>query len=73
MIPLIYVGYLPLLGNYLTTMYFAVALDGNHEPLLLAVGLGTLECEESWVWFMRKFKECLCDNIEIVFISHLCG
>ena len=59
MIPLIYVGYLPLLGSFLTTMYFAVALDGNHEPLLLALGLGTLQCEESWRWFMMRLRDCL--------------
>ncbi|XP_042752046.2 uncharacterized protein LOC111903342 [Lactuca sativa] len=72
MIPLIYVGYLPLLGSYLTTMYFAVALDGNHEPLLLAVGLGTLECEESWRWFMMRLKDCLGEDIEVGFIRNLC-
>ncbi|XP_023741380.1 uncharacterized protein LOC111889465 [Lactuca sativa] len=53
-------------------MYFAVALDGNHEPLLLAIGLGTLECEESWRWFMMKLKECLGEDTEVGFISNLC-
>nr|KAJ0198216.1 hypothetical protein LSAT_V11C700366890 [Lactuca sativa] len=72
MMPLIYVGYLPLLGSYLTTMYFVVALDGNHESLLLAVGLRTLECEEYWQWFMMKLKECLGDDTEVGFISNLC-
>mgnify|MGYP002759198687 CR=1 FL=1 len=72
MIPLIYVGYLPLLGSFLTTMYFAVALDGNHEPLLLAIGLGTLQCEESWRWFMMRLKDCLGEDIEVGFISNLC-
>ena len=71
-IPLIFVGYAPLIGNNVTTMYFAVALDGNHEPLLLAFGLGTIECEESWTWFIRRLKECLGYSTEVGFISHLC-
>ncbi|XP_023753419.1 uncharacterized protein LOC111901779 [Lactuca sativa] len=53
-------------------MYFVVALDGNHEPLLLAIGLGTLECEESWRWFMMKLKEFLGEDTEVGFISNLC-
>ncbi|KAL7594303.1 hypothetical protein Lser_V15G27491 [Lactuca serriola] len=72
MIPLLYVGYLPLLGSYLTTMYLAVALDGNHEPLLLEIGLGTLECEESWRWLTMKLKECLGEDTNVGFISNLC-
>ncbi|XP_052622676.1 uncharacterized protein LOC128127966 [Lactuca sativa] len=53
-------------------MYFALGLDGNHEPLLIAIGLGTLECEESWRWFMMKLKECLGEDTEVGFISNLC-
>ncbi|XP_052627784.1 uncharacterized protein LOC128134273 [Lactuca sativa] len=53
-------------------MYFLVALDGNHEPLLLAIGLGTLECEESWRWFIMKLKDCLGEDTDVGFISNLC-
>ncbi|XP_023749175.1 uncharacterized protein LOC111897443 [Lactuca sativa] len=53
-------------------MYFVVALDGNHEPLLLAVALGPLECEESWLWFMMKLKDFLGEDTEVGFISNLC-
>ncbi|KAL7607105.1 uncharacterized protein LOC111906874 [Lactuca sativa] len=53
-------------------MYFEVDFDGNNEPLLLAIGLGTLECEESWRWFIMKLKECLGEDIDDGFISNLC-
>ncbi|KAL7601494.1 hypothetical protein Lser_V15G22050 [Lactuca serriola] len=30
-----------------------------------------INCDESWVWFMRRLKECLGDNMEVGFISHM--
>ncbi|XP_023750117.2 uncharacterized protein LOC111898439 [Lactuca sativa] len=52
-------------------MYIAVALDGNHEPLLIAFALGTINCDNSWLWFMRRLKDCFDDNTEFGFISHM--
>ncbi|XP_023729152.1 uncharacterized protein LOC111876807 [Lactuca sativa] len=52
-------------------MYIVVVLDGNHEPLLIAFALGTINCDNSWLWFMRRLKECLVDNTEVGFISHM--
>ncbi|KAL7607563.1 hypothetical protein Lser_V15G18042 [Lactuca serriola] len=71
MIPIIFVGQVPLIGAYVTSMYIVVALVGNHEPLLIAFALGTINCDNSWLWFMRRLKDCLGDNTEFGFISHM--
>ncbi|KAL7585394.1 hypothetical protein Lser_V15G41996 [Lactuca serriola] len=46
MIPIICVGHIPLIGTYITSMCIAVVLDGNHEPLLLAFALGTINYDD---------------------------
>ena len=71
MIPTIFVGIVPLIGTNITTMYVVVALGGNHEPLIIAFALGSVDCDEAWIWFMRRLKECLGDSIEVGFISHM--
>ncbi|KAL7609222.1 hypothetical protein Lser_V15G12616 [Lactuca serriola] len=71
MIPIIFVGQVPLIEAYVRSMYIVVALDENHEPLLIAFALGTTNSDNSRLWFMRRLKECLGDNTEVGFISHM--
>nr|KAJ0222610.1 hypothetical protein LSAT_V11C200054980 [Lactuca sativa] len=58
MIPTIFVTHVPLIGANITTMYIALALDGNHEPLIIAFTLVSTDYDEAWTWFMRSLKEC---------------
>lgn len=71
MIPIIFVAHVPLIGTKITTMYIAIALDVNHEPLLIAFALGTKDCDDSWAWFMGRLKECLGDSTKVGFIIHM--
>lgn len=71
MITIIFFCHVPLIGTNITTMYIAVALDENHESLLIAFALGTIDCDDSWAWFMRRLKECIGDNVKNGFISHM--
>ncbi|XP_023738963.1 uncharacterized protein LOC111886963 [Lactuca sativa] len=41
------------------------------NPLLIAFALGTINCDNSWLLFMRRLKYCLGDNTEFGFISHM--
>ena len=71
MIPTLFVAHVPLIGTNITTMYLAHALDGNHETLIIAFALRSVDCDEAWTWFMRRLKECLGDTTEFGFISHI--
>ncbi|GJT91788.1 transmembrane 9 superfamily member 11-like protein [Tanacetum coccineum] len=58
-----------LKGEFLGTMYLAVAMDGNNQILPLAYGVGKSETFRSWDWFLRKLKECITgkqDNLTII-------
>ncbi|GJU17683.1 zinc finger, CCHC-type containing protein [Tanacetum coccineum] len=48
-----------LKGEFLGTMYLAVAMDGNNQILPLAYGVGKSETFRSWDWFLTKLKECI--------------
>ncbi|GJY35921.1 reverse transcriptase domain-containing protein [Tanacetum coccineum] len=59
-----------LKGEFLGTMYLAVAMDGNNQILPLAYGVGKSETFRSWDWFLRKLKECITgkqDNLTIIY------
>ncbi|GJT18436.1 transmembrane 9 superfamily member 11-like protein [Tanacetum coccineum] len=57
--PLIIIDGAHLKGEFLGTMYLAVAMDGNNQILPLAYGVGKSETFRSWDWFLTKFKECI--------------
>nr|GFA77563.1 hypothetical protein [Tanacetum cinerariifolium] len=67
--PLIIIDGAHLKGEYLGTMYLAVAMAGNNQILPLAYGVGKSETFRSWDWFLRKIKECIIgkqDNLTII-------
>ncbi|GJW95814.1 transmembrane 9 superfamily member 11-like protein [Tanacetum coccineum] len=67
--PLIIIDGAHLKGEFLGTMYLAVAMDGNNQILPLAYGVGKSETFRSWDWFLRKLKECITgkqDNLTII-------
>ena len=45
--------------SYVGLMIIIVALDGNHDKVLLAFGLGIIESEGGWTWFLWRLNECL--------------
>nr|GFA68659.1 hypothetical protein [Tanacetum cinerariifolium] len=67
--PLIIIDGAHLKGEFLGTMYLAVAMAGNNQILPLAYGVGKSETFRSWDWFLRKIKECIIgkqDNLTII-------
>nr|GEX38395.1 protein FAR1-related sequence 6-like [Tanacetum cinerariifolium] len=57
--PLIIIDGAHLKGEFLSTMYLSVAMNGNNQILLLAYGVGKSETFRSWDWFLTKLKECI--------------
>nr|GEU89762.1 hypothetical protein [Tanacetum cinerariifolium] len=67
--PLIIIDGAHLKGEFLGSMYLAVAMDGNNQILPLAYGVGKSETFRSWDWILRKLKECIIgkqDNLTII-------
>ncbi|GJU82231.1 putative reverse transcriptase domain-containing protein [Tanacetum coccineum] len=57
-------------GEFLGTMYLAVAMDGSNQILPLAYRVGNSETFKSWDWFLTKLKECIIgkqDHLTIIF------
>lgn len=52
-------------------MYLALALDRNHEPMIIAFALRSVDYDDAWTWFMRSLKECLGDTTKVGFIIHM--
>nr|GEU30595.1 hypothetical protein [Tanacetum cinerariifolium] len=57
--PLIMIDSAHLKGEFLGTMYLAVAMDGNNQIMPLAYRVGKSKIFRSWDWFLRKLKECI--------------
>ncbi|GKD89006.1 ankyrin repeat-containing protein [Tanacetum coccineum] len=57
--PLIIIDGAHLKGEFLGTLYLAVAMDGNNQILPLAYGMRKSETFKSWDWFLTKLKECI--------------
>lgn len=70
-LPVIFLECLPLNGPYVHTMYVAVSVDGNHQPLPIAIGLGISESLDSWTWFLMRLHECFRNAREVCFITKL--
>nr|GEW11779.1 hypothetical protein [Tanacetum cinerariifolium] len=67
--PLIIIDGAHLKGEFLDTMYLAVAMDGNKQILPRAYGVGKSETLRSCDWFLRKLEECIIgkqDNLTVI-------
>ncbi|KAL4579914.1 hypothetical protein LXL04_016084 [Taraxacum kok-saghyz] len=67
----VFVGSAPLRGNRVGTMFTAVVVDGNRQPLLVAYGFGVRENVRTWTWFLTMLKDCMRDAREVAFISNV--
>nr|GEX27283.1 transposase, MuDR, MULE transposase domain protein [Tanacetum cinerariifolium] len=62
-----------LKGTYKGTNLVLVGMDGNNQFVPIATGVSQGETEESWTWFLLKFKECIGEvpNLAIITNRHL--
>ena len=62
-------------GAFLRTKYrgqlpCAIAIDTNSQLYPLAFGVVDSECHASWIWFLRKLREVIGEDVEeLAFIS----
>ena len=67
--PLIIIDAAHLKGHYQGTNMVAVGMDGNNQIIPIATGVSQSETAESWIWFMRKLKECIGEVPNLAIIS----
>nr|KAJ0210515.1 hypothetical protein LSAT_V11C400160820 [Lactuca sativa] len=67
----LYIGSVRLRGDYLKTMFVAVAKDGNNLTIPIAFGMAFENNVVSSTWFLMRLKECLGEGKEVAFISNM--
>ena len=58
-----------LMSKYHGTMFVAVCKSGDNHIFPLAVGIGDSENDDSWEWFLNKFKLAYGEREGLVFVS----
>ncbi|KAH6797140.1 hypothetical protein C2S52_021694 [Perilla frutescens var. hirtella] len=58
-----------LKGQNKGVLFVAVTKDGNEQILPVAVGLGPIENDESWIWFLAYLHMALGDIDDLLIIS----
>ncbi|KAL8472316.1 hypothetical protein ACS0TY_029508 [Phlomoides rotata] len=67
--PVIVIDGTHLKGKYCGIVFVAVTQDGNGQIFPLATGVGDVECNELWTWFLRCLREAYgCPN-QLLFVS----
>nr|KAJ0212805.1 hypothetical protein LSAT_V11C400182880 [Lactuca sativa] len=70
-LPVLYIGSVCLRGDYLKTMFVAVAKDGNNLTIHIAFGMAVEYNVVSYTCFLMRLKECLEEGKEVAFISNM--
>nr|XP_028949183.1 uncharacterized protein LOC103401792 [Malus domestica] len=58
-----------LKGKYLGTLFVVVCHDGQNQIYPLAFGVGDLENDASWTWFLTKLRSAIGEVADLVFVS----
>nr|KAJ0195894.1 hypothetical protein LSAT_V11C700375820 [Lactuca sativa] len=64
-LPVLYIGSVCLKGDYLKTIFVAVAKDGNNLTIPIAFGMAVENNVVSSTWFLMRLKECLGEGKEV--------
>ncbi|KAH6835253.1 hypothetical protein C2S53_012417 [Perilla frutescens var. hirtella] len=67
--PMIVIDGTHLKGKNKGILFVAVTKDGNESCFLLAVGVGPIKNDESWIWFLRQLRRAYGCNSEMVIVS----
>ncbi|GKA88520.1 transposase, MuDR, MULE transposase domain protein [Tanacetum coccineum] len=67
--PLLIVDAAHLKGLYKGTNLVAVGMDGNNQIVPIAFGICKGETGPCWSWWLCVLKECIGDNLNLLFIS----
>lgn len=69
--PVIFLDNVPLNGNYLKSIYLAMGIDGNNQPLPIAYGVGNEPTTDNWSWFLTRLNETLRNCHTVAFITNM--
>ncbi|KAL3640565.1 hypothetical protein CASFOL_015533 [Castilleja foliolosa] len=67
--PVIVVDGTFLTGKYKGILFVAVAQDGNNQIFPLAAGIGHVENDETWTWFLRNLERAYGSPDDLLIIS----
>nr|KAJ0191657.1 hypothetical protein LSAT_V11C800435790 [Lactuca sativa] len=67
----IFIVSVPLRGDYLKTMFVAVAIDENNQILPIAFGLAVKNNLYCCTWFLMRLREALRQGGEVSFITNM--
>ncbi|KAH6756374.1 hypothetical protein C2S53_002673 [Perilla frutescens var. hirtella] len=67
--PVIAIDGTHLKGKTKGILFVAVTKDGNEQCFPLAIGVGPIENDAAWTWFMERFKRAFGDRDDLVIVS----
>ncbi|KAL8520399.1 hypothetical protein ACS0TY_011066 [Phlomoides rotata] len=67
--PVIVVDGTHLKGKYKGVVFVAVTQDCNHQVFPLATGIGDVENNESWTWFLSRLREAYGCPTDLLIVS----
>ncbi|KAH6769872.1 hypothetical protein C2S52_014675 [Perilla frutescens var. hirtella] len=67
--PVIAIDGTHLEGKTKGILFVAVTKDGNEQCFPLAIGVGPIENDAAWTWFMERFKRAFGDRDDLVIVS----
>ncbi|KAH6766278.1 hypothetical protein C2S52_017261 [Perilla frutescens var. hirtella] len=67
--PVVVIDGTHLKGKTKGIIFIAVTKDGNEQCFPLAIGVGPIENDAVWTWFLTEFKKAFGDRDELVIVS----
>nr|KAJ0202187.1 hypothetical protein LSAT_V11C600317790 [Lactuca sativa] len=58
-------------GEYLNSIFVAVAMDGNNNNTPIAFGIGVANNVNSCTWFLMRLKDAIGEGREVSFITNM--
>nr|KAJ0225786.1 hypothetical protein LSAT_V11C100034400 [Lactuca sativa] len=71
MLLVIFIGNVRIRGEYLNSMFIAVAMDGNNNTTPIAFGIGVANNVNSCTWFLMRLKDAIGEGREVAFITDM--
>nr|KAJ0223080.1 hypothetical protein LSAT_V11C200064920 [Lactuca sativa] len=71
MLPVIFIDSVHIQGEYLNSMFIAVAMGGNKNTTPIAFGIGVANNVNSCTWFLMRLKDAIREGMEVAFITNM--
>ena len=71
MLSVIFIESVRIRGEYLNSMFVAIAMDGNNNTTPIAFGIGVANNVNSCTWFLMRLKDAIGEGREVAFITNM--